>query len=261
MGISQFYLIIFLFFASCQKPHIDAEILWDEFGIPHIYAQNANDLFYAYGWAQTHAHGDLLLKLYGQSRGRAAEYWGENYLNSDKWIWTNGVPERADQWTKEQVEPYKSMLENYVAGMNDYVSQNPQSIEEKNKVVLPITLTDVMAHAQRVLHYSFIFGQDDLNKSTKDWNETTGSNAWAISPRHSATGKTMLLANPHLYWGDLYTWFEIHLNLPNANIYGASLVGSPALGIMFNEHLGYTHTVNTHDGADLYELTLKKWRI
>ncbi len=257
MGISQFYLIIFLFFASCQKPHIDAEILWDEFGIPHIYAQNANDLFYAYGWAQTHAHGDLLLKLYGQSRGRAAEYWGENYLNSDKWIWTNGVPERADQWTKEQVEPYKSMLENYVAGMNDYVSQNPQSIEEKNKVVLPITLTDVMAHAQRVLHYSFIFGQDDLNKSTKDWNETTGSNAWAISPRHSATGKTMLLANPHLYWGDLYTWFEIHLNLPNANIYGASLVGSPALGIMFNEHLGYTHTVNTHDGADLYELTLK----
>ncbi len=256
MRISLFFITIILFFASCQKPPREAEILWDEYGIPHIYAQNANDLFYAYGWAQTKAHGDLVLKLYGQARGKAAEYWGEEFLNSDKWMWTNGVPARSERWSKEQVEPYKSMLENYVAGINDYVKQNPQNINEKYKIVLPVTLQDVMAHIQRVLHFTFLFSQDDLDNNKEDWNQQEGSNAWAIAPSRSASGNAMLLANPHLYWGDLFTWFEVHLNLPDANIYGASLVGTPALGITFNEYLGYTHTVNTIDGADLFELTL-----
>jgi acyl-homoserine-lactone acylase len=148
------------------------------------------------------------------------------------------------------------MLENYVAGINDYVKQNPQNINEKYKIVLPVTLQDVMAHIQRVLHFTFLFSQDDLENSKEDWNKQKGSNAWAIAPSRSASGNAMLLANPHLYWGDLFTWFEVQLNLPDANIYGVSLVGTPALGINFNEHLGYTHTVNTLDGADLFELTL-----
>ncbi len=40
------------------------------------------------------------------------------------------------------------------------------------------------------------------------------------------------------------------------NAYGATLVGIPALGITFNDHLDWTHTVNAHGGEDLYELTL-----
>ena len=35
-------------------------------------------MYYAYGWAQMQNHGDLILKLYGQARGRASEYGGEN---------------------------------------------------------------------------------------------------------------------------------------------------------------------------------------
>jgi len=94
------FISLILIFTSCGEPPRDVEILWDKFGIPHIYAQNQNDLFYAYGWAQTHAHGDLLLRLYGQARGRGAEYWGEDYLNSDKWMWVNGVPDRSIRWAQ-----------------------------------------------------------------------------------------------------------------------------------------------------------------
>ena len=39
--------------------------------------------------------------------------------------------------------------------------------------------------------------------------------------------------------------------------YGATLVGFPTLSIAFNDHLGWTHTANTLDGGDLYELTLE----
>jgi len=254
--ISLLIISLIFIFISCEDPQRDVEILWDQYGIPHIYAQNPDDLFYAYGWAQAHAHGDLLLRLYGQARGRGAEYWGENFLNSDKWMWTNGVPTRAKQWADEQINPSKSMLESYIVGVNDYAAKHPENISDDFEVVLPITMEDLMAHALRVLQYTFVISPDDLQEDAKSWSDQKGSNAWAVSPSRSVSGHAMLVANPHLYWGDLFTWFEVHLNLPDANIYGASLVGSPALGIMFNEHLGWTHTVNTHDGADLYELTL-----
>src|SRR6185503_6925214 len=52
------------------------EILWDRYGVPHIYASDREAMFYAHGWAQMRNHADLLLRLYGESRGRAAEYWG-----------------------------------------------------------------------------------------------------------------------------------------------------------------------------------------
>ena len=56
------------------------EILWDSWGVPHIYSKDTNDLFQAFGWAQMHSHGNLILRLYGQARGKASEYWGEDYL-------------------------------------------------------------------------------------------------------------------------------------------------------------------------------------
>ena len=37
---------------------------------------------------------------------------------------------------------------------------------------------------------------------------------------------------------------------------GATLVGIPVFAIAFNNNIGWTHTVNTFDGWDLYELTL-----
>ena len=48
------------------------EILWDTYGIPHIYGKDTSSAFQAFGWAQMQSHGNLLLRLYGQARGRAA---------------------------------------------------------------------------------------------------------------------------------------------------------------------------------------------
>ena len=57
-----------------------ADILWDKFGVPHIFASNREAMFYAHGWAQMQNQANLLLRLYGESRGRAAEYWGPSHL-------------------------------------------------------------------------------------------------------------------------------------------------------------------------------------
>src|SRR5678816_1279862 len=66
-----------------------AEILWDRYGIPHIFAVDRESMFYAHGWAQMHNQANLLLRLYGESRGRAAEYWGPSYLELDRWVQLN----------------------------------------------------------------------------------------------------------------------------------------------------------------------------
>ena len=35
-----------------------ADILWDRWGVPHIYAADARTALYAFGWAQAENHGD-----------------------------------------------------------------------------------------------------------------------------------------------------------------------------------------------------------
>jgi acyl-homoserine-lactone acylase len=75
-----------------------AEILLDQCGVPHIFAADRESMFYANGWAQAQAQANLLLHLYGESRGRGAEYWGPDALPLDRWVQLNGVPERAKAW-------------------------------------------------------------------------------------------------------------------------------------------------------------------
>src|SRR5579872_1603588 len=96
--------------ASAAPPAKGTEILWDRYGIPHIFAPDRASLFYAYGYAQMEAHAELLIRLYTQSRGRAAEFYGEEYLDSDKWVRVNGIPERAKIWATQQSPEFAPLL-------------------------------------------------------------------------------------------------------------------------------------------------------
>lgn len=233
------------------------EILWDTYGIPHIHADNSQKLFYAFGWAQMQSHGNSIVRLYGQARGQAAELWGEDYLESDRWVQTMGIPDRAQAWYEAQNPQFRNYLDAFVAGMNDYTKQHPDAVSNELKAALPLTPIDVLAHEQRTINFTFIVEPDSLEKLTKN-SPPKGSNAWAIAPSHSESGNAMLLANPHLPWSDLFLWYEAQLTGPDINAYGAALVGSPVLAIAFNDNLGWTHTVNTYDGWDAYELLLEK---
>ncbi len=232
-----------------------AEILWDKYGVPHIFAGTNQEMYHAYGWAQMHNHANLILKLYGQSRGRGAEYWGQEYLETDKRILLFRIPEHAADNYHLQHEPYKSYLDAFVKGVNDYADANPELIGEEFLQVLPVTGTDVMAHVLRVICLEFV-AWDDFN--TIGRRLAPGSNAIAIAPSRSASGNAMLVTNPHLAWSDMHIWFEAHLASPGFNAYGITLVGAPTLSMAFNENLGWAFTVNPMDGADTYELVLRR---
>lgn len=260
--------------ALCGAPK--AEILWDTYGVPHIYSKSAGGLTYAFGYAQMQSHANLILQLYGQSRGRGAEYWGEKHLELDEWVRMNDVPAIAARWLQEQKPQFREMLEQFAAGMNQYARDHPDQIAAENRVVLPVVATDPLAHTLRVIHLSFVARTGDRGAPVlaANWKPApatapavssghddgdgslAGSNTWAIAPKRSASGKAMLVCNPHLRWSDFYMFYEAHLNAPGYSMYGTTLVGNPLITIGFNANLGWSHTVNTHDGADLFELTL-----
>lgn len=231
------------------------EILWDSWGVPHIYGKDAKGLFQAFGWAQMQSHGDLILRLYGQARGRGAEYFGEKYLEADRYIRTMGIPTRASKWYEAQNPTMRSYLDAFAAGINSYAQEHADKINDEVEQVLPVTAVDVLAHVQRVIHFTFVVDPQSV-ASLKSRPSVGGSNGWAIAASHSASGHAMLLANPHLPWSDLFLWYEAQLTAPGIDAYGAALVGMPVLAIAFNNNLGWTFTVNTHDGWDAYELKL-----
>jgi acyl-homoserine-lactone acylase len=253
---------------TAEDPRVD--ILWDEWGVPHIFAEDIPALFYAFGWAQTRSHADLLLRLYGEARGRAAEYWGDAHIDADRWLVTNGVPARAQEWLAATAPHMRSYLEAFAEGINAYARDNAACIDDAVEIVLPVSAADVLAHVQRVIHFTFLVDRGSIPgaetaagaegdvdpRDTRPGERSAGrgSNAWAVGPQRSASGHALLLANPHLPWGDLFTWYEAQLVGPGMDAYGAALVGFPLPGIAFNDRLGWTHTVNTLDGADLYEL-------
>jgi len=247
---------------NAASPQKGTEILWDKYGVAHVYAKSVEDLFYCYGYAQAQSHGDLLLHLYGESRGRAAEYFGPSHLEDDKWVWTNSVPQRSQKWLEMQTPQFRSYLEAFAKGINDYAAKHPEALSEESKRVLPITALDPIEHTHRIVHFTYIAPRRLAGGSSAPVTEASlletpedvGSNGWAIAPAHTAAGHTLLLGNPHLGWGGWQTYYEIQLTAPGINLYGASQVGFPVLRFVASDYIGFNQTVNGVDAVDLYRL-------
>ena len=246
--------LIFLNFSCSPQENQSTQIAWDSWGVPHITADTTDGLFFAQGWAQMHNHANTILELYGNSRGRAAEYWGKDNVQNDILIHTLGFEELAEVWGETQDPEQKNIYKAFVRGLNSYAEAHPEAIADKNKVVLPITTNDINMHSMYVIFTRFIAG-GDLGR-VQQWPDL-GSNAYAIAPKKSASGNAMLVQNPHLPWWKEFLFFESHLRLGDKNMYGVTLVGLPGISIGFNENLGWSHTNNPIDNADTYELELK----
>jgi penicillin amidase len=103
----------------------EVEVIRDRWGVPHIYADSAEDLFFAQGYV--HAQ-DRLWQMELQRRagsGRLSEITGEATLEIDRFFRVVGL-NRAAQAEALRVEALdeetRCALESYVAGVNAYLS-------------------------------------------------------------------------------------------------------------------------------------------
>ena len=126
---------------GCSGPSeqsTSTEILWDTWGVAHIYAPNDAQAFKAFGYAQMQAHGNLLMKLYAEARGRSAEYWGESQLRTDRFVRTMGIPARAAEWYGAMSPVTRANLDAFATGVNLYASEHPDQIADSLKGRSPV---------------------------------------------------------------------------------------------------------------------------
>lgn len=79
-----------------------------------------------------------------------------------------------------------------------------------------------------------------------------GSNAWAVSGAHTASGKAMLANDPHLAYSIPSIWYLVHIKAPGLDVSGASMPGVPGILIGHNEHIAWGITSLEADSVDLY---------
>ncbi len=257
------------------KPQHGSEILWDKWGVPHIFAKSTRDMFYLYGYAQTEAHAELMMQVMAGSRGRSSEIYGpgegDRNLKTDRWVWLNEVPKRSDLWLSRQTPAFRGYMEAFAAGINAYAKAHPDKLSAEAKQVLPITTLDIIQHTHHFVNFEFVAGRALMEPRPRGTDTAAleppespfaptnldmqdGSNGWAIAPSHTTSGNAMMLMNPHLSMGGETTYFEAQITAPGINLFGASQVGLPVMRFCFSDYLAITNTVNTNNGALQFQI-------
>jgi acyl-homoserine-lactone acylase len=276
--------------ALAQQP---GTIYWDQYAVPHIYGPDIPTVVRGLGYAQMENHAETLLNNVARARGRSAEYFGagpSNFnLNYDIAVRTYGIPALAQTWYAQGGTFQQSVLQAFCAGVNEYASTHPNDILPGLQSILPVVPTDITAGEINTINYTFLPEQDGVPSIISAWQagglqavkkmhpqrRLDGSNGWGIMPAKSADGNAILMGNPHLPWGvnqpidddqanqnfGVYQWIEANLVIgnpssPTLNASGVTFIGGPFIGIGFNDYLGWTHTNNTIQNADLFQLTL-----
>jgi penicillin amidase len=87
-----------------------------------------------------------------------------------------------------------------------------------------------------------------------------GSNAWAVGPARSASGRPLLANDPHLEVSLPGAFYAIHLASPELHVAGLSLPGAPGVFVGHNGRVAWGVTNAMIDDQDLYVLTLDDTR-
>jgi penicillin amidase len=100
----------------------------NEFGVPHIIAENDFDLFFAFGYATAE---DRLWQMDIQRRlgeGKLSEIFGDETIELDIFIKTLGIEKIAEKIEANLNPQSKEALQAYADGINYYITQNKKKL-------------------------------------------------------------------------------------------------------------------------------------
>ncbi|MGY2187654.1 Acyl-homoserine lactone acylase PvdQ precursor [compost metagenome] len=277
--------------ARSQPEQASADIRRTSFGVPHIRAENERGLGYGIGYAYAQDNLCLLANEIATVNGQRSRFFGpdqltveerENQVSDLFFTWLN-TPQAVAGFWQAQTPEVRELVEGYVAGYN-------RSLAERREQGLPqqcqgdwvreITAMDLVKLTRRLLVEGGV-GQfaealagatppaavaANTRKQTAfqvaDMRQQRfaldrGSNAVAVGSDRSFNGRGMLLANPHFPWVGGMRFYQMHLTIPGKlDVMGAALPGLPMINIGFNQHLAWTHTVDSSKHFTLYRLQL-----
>lgn len=111
------------------------EVYRDPYGVPHIFARNEEDLFFAQGYVTAQ---DRLWQMDMNRRiatGRLSEIFGERTLEADKFLRILGIGKIAEELLDDLSADALSILESYSKGVNCFLSQNKRSLPVEFRIL------------------------------------------------------------------------------------------------------------------------------
>jgi penicillin amidase len=120
------------------------------------------------------------------------------------------------------------------------------------------------------LYQAFLHGEDDsesilppgsypttthrgLVGETASGQEGHGSNNWVLSATRTTTGKPIVASDPHVPFGAVSIWHEIHLQGGSFHVAGVAYAGMPGVMIGRTERVAWGITNNICSLRDLYQ--------
>lgn len=277
--------------AQAQPGPVQAEIRRTSFGVPHIRAADERGLGYGIGYAYAQDNLCLMANEVLTVNAERSRYFGpegqtleqrDNLASDVFFSWLN-TPEAVAAFWQAQTPALRERMQGYVEGFNrQLLERRAQGLPEQcqGDWVRPLTSADLVKLTRRLLVEGGA-GQfaEALVAATppgapaqaalsgKQWQLAAtrqqgfaldrGSNAVAIGGERSFNGRGLLLANPHFPWIGGMRFYQMHLTIPGQlDVMGAALPGLPLINIGFNQHLAWTHTVDTSKHFTLYRLQL-----
>jgi len=106
----------------------NVKIYRDEYGAPHIFANNEDDLYFALGYVS--AQDRLWQMDIGRrlANGTLSEIFGEKTLNTDRLCRIMGFQRLAENFITQLSPESQNLLLYYVIGINTFINQNQQNL-------------------------------------------------------------------------------------------------------------------------------------
>lgn len=111
----------------------ETTVLFDDFGVPHIYAASQKDAMVALGYVHAQDRLWQMELIRRIAPGRLSEIFGNKTLKTDRFFAGLGIEEASEQaikGTAVNTESYQLALA-YLDGINQFIDQGPTPIESK----------------------------------------------------------------------------------------------------------------------------------
>lgn len=109
------------------------EVIFDDYGVPHIYAQNSHDAYIALGYVHAQERLFQMEMIRRVTSGRLSELLGPRFINTDKTMLTLSIRKMAqrsaEKFFDEVDEPYKKETIAYLDGINSFIDNGDLPIE------------------------------------------------------------------------------------------------------------------------------------
>ena len=242
------------------------EVGRDSLGVPHIKAQTLEDAIFVQGYTVAEDRMWQMDSLRRLSAGELSEIVGAAGLESDRESRRLRLRRIAEQIYVNLAEPDKKIFAAYARGVNAFIESHrgrygveftllqydprPWSVVDSILVGLHMyrTLTsswrnklvkDQMLRTGEPDKVNFLFPLRSGAEIMPGGDMHPGSNAWAVSGAHSATGKPLLSNDMHLEFTLPGIWHMTHLEAPGLNVSGVELPGVPGIIVGHNDRIAW----------------------